>query len=88
MLLPYDLGKAQSTDVLKKETAKTKSIYSVQPFAGEGKTRELICYNGKIVVVQKNLQKRVIQWYHDYLGHPGINQTTKKSLVKTSGGLR
>jgi hypothetical protein len=69
------LGKAQSTDVaILKEAAKTKSLYSIQPFTGGGKTRELICYNGKIVVPKK-LQARVIQWYHNYLGHPGINRT-------------
>jgi hypothetical protein len=69
------LGKAQSTDVaILKETAKAKSLYSIQPFTGGGKTRELICYNGKIVV-QKKLQSLVIQWYHNYLGHPNINQT-------------
>ena len=69
------LGQAQSKDVaILKETKKTKSLYSIQPFSGGGKTRELICYNGKIVVPKK-LQQRVIQWYHDYLGHPGINRT-------------
>jgi hypothetical protein len=32
------LGKAQSTDVaILKETAKTKSLYSIQPFIGGGK---------------------------------------------------
>ena len=54
--------------------AKTKSRYSFKSFTGGGKTRELICYNGKIVV-PKRLQPRIIQWYHDYLGHPGINRT-------------
>jgi hypothetical protein len=69
------LAKAQSIDVvIPKETAKTKSLYSIQPFTGAGKTIELICYNGKIVVPKK-LQARVIQWYHHYLGHPGIKQT-------------
>jgi hypothetical protein len=69
------LEKSQSTDVaILKETAKTKSGYTIQPFTGGGKTRELICYNSKIVVLKK-LQARVIQWYHDYLGHPGINRT-------------
>jgi hypothetical protein len=44
------LGKAQSTDIaIFKETAKTKSLYSIQPFTGAGKIKELICYNGKIV---------------------------------------
>jgi hypothetical protein len=39
------LGKAQSIQVaIFKETAKTKSLYSIQPFTGAGKTRELICY--------------------------------------------
>jgi hypothetical protein len=48
------LGKAQSTDIaILKETAKTKSLYSIQPFTGGGKTRELICCDGKIVVPKK-----------------------------------
>jgi hypothetical protein len=65
------LGNAQSTDIaILKETAKTKSL----SFTGAGKRRDLICYNGKIVV-PKNLQSRVIQWYHNYLGHPCINRT-------------
>jgi hypothetical protein len=69
------LGKAQSTDVaILNETANTKSLYSIQPFTGAGKGSELICYDGKIVVPKK-LQARVIRWYHDYLGHPSINQT-------------
>jgi hypothetical protein len=34
------LGKAQSTDIaILKETAKTKSLYSIQPFSATGKTR-------------------------------------------------
>jgi hypothetical protein len=34
------LGKAQSTDVaILNETAKTKSLYSIQPFTGGGKTQ-------------------------------------------------
>ncbi len=77
------LGKAQSTNVvILKEMAKSKSLYSIRPFTGAGKTRELICYNGKIVV-PKNLQPRVIQWYHDYLGH-----FAKKPLVNTFGGQK
>jgi hypothetical protein len=69
------LGKAQSRDVaILKGTAKTKSLYAIQPFTEGGKTRELICYNSRIVIPKK-LQARVIQWYHDYLGHPGINRT-------------
>jgi hypothetical protein len=43
------IGKAQSTYIaIPKERAKTKSLYSIQPFTGGGKTRELICYNAKL----------------------------------------
>jgi hypothetical protein len=57
--LPFPLsyafiGKAQSTDVaILKETAKTKSLSSIQPFTGGGKAIELICYNGKIMAPKK-----------------------------------
>jgi hypothetical protein len=46
----------------------------LQFFTGGGKTRELICYINRIVV-PKELQSRVIQWYQNYLGHLGINLT-------------
>ena len=69
------LGKAQSKDkAILAEVKKKQSKYVIQPFEGGGKTRDLICYNNKIVVPSK-LQARIVQWYHDYLGHPGINRT-------------
>ena len=34
----------------------------------------LICHKGKIVIPQ-TLQQQVMEWYHLYLGHPGINRT-------------
>ena len=40
---------------------------------GEGNI-ELICHKGKIVVPTV-LQPQIVEWYHLYLGHPGINQT-------------
>ena len=33
-----------------------------------------MCYKDKIVVA-KALQTRVVDWFHNYLGHPGINRT-------------
>ena len=74
--LSYELlGKEQSKDKrILAEVKKTKSLYQIKPFTGGGKTRDLICYKEKIVV-PKSLQSRIIQWYHDYLGHPGINRT-------------
>jgi hypothetical protein len=74
--LSYQLiGKFQSKDKeILAEIKKTKSRYAIKPFEGGGTTRNLICYGDKIVVPKK-LQPRVVQWYHDYLGHSGINRT-------------
>ena len=69
------LGQEQSKDKdVLKELKKTKSRYALKAFTAGGKTRDLICHNDKIVV-PKSLQSRIVQWYHDYLGHPGINRT-------------
>jgi hypothetical protein len=69
------LGKEQSKDTkLLTEVKKPNSPYLIQSFTGGGKTRDLICFKNKIVV-PKSLQSRIVQWYHDYLGHPGITRT-------------
>ena len=39
-----------------------------------GKNIPVICFKGKMLI-PSSLQKRVIDWYHSYLGHPGINRT-------------
>jgi transposase InsO family protein len=41
---------------------------------GKIMTRELICKNGKIVILLL-LQKDIIDWYHTVLCHPGMNWT-------------
>lgn len=48
--------------------------YTRTPFHGGGTTRNLICYNGKIVVPSR-LQQRVVTWYHNHLCHPGETRT-------------
>ena len=49
--------------------------YHLQSFhRGAGKTIDLICHNSKIVV-PTTLQKRIMEWYHLFLLHPGINRT-------------
>jgi len=54
------LGKAQSTDkAILLELKKSNSHYTNEPFTGSGKTRELVCYNGKIVV-PSSMQKQVV----------------------------
>ena len=69
------LGQEQSTNPqIIHELKKKNSKYVIKPFTAAGKVRELVCYNNKIVV-PKSAQNRVIDWYHHYLGHPGINRT-------------
>ena len=50
-----------------KELKKENTKYALQEFVSAGKTRELICYNEKIVV-PSSLHKTVVHWYHHYLG--------------------
>ena len=38
------------------------------------KKRELICLNNKIII-PASLQKRVVEWYHNILCHPGETRT-------------
>ena len=57
--------------------AKVKSFtknYTLKTFHGGGKTRELICYNG-LIVIPKTLKKKVVEWYHTTLCHPGETRT-------------
>ena len=71
-----EIGKAQSADkkLLQNVQADNDSKYHLKNFHEGGKLRELICHNDKIVIPTK-LQKRVVEWYHHYLGHPGVNRT-------------
>mgnify|MGYP000473878471 FL=1 len=53
---------------------KTDKNYSIKQFHGAGKKYSLICLNNKIVI-PKQLQRRIVQWYHDTLSHPGETRT-------------
>ena len=48
--------------------------FKLKSFHGGGTSRTLICFNNKIVI-PVTLQKRVAEWYHLTLCHPGINRT-------------
>ena len=48
--------------------------YTINIYRGGGKTRELITFNGKIVI-PKSLQRRCVEWYHVNLCHPGATRT-------------
>jgi transposase InsO family protein len=59
---------------LKKALLDKNCKYQLKDFHGGGKIRSLISYKDKIVV-PKQLQRHVIDWYHTTLCHPGINRT-------------
>jgi hypothetical protein len=68
--LAIGTAQAKGKQMLKKLQLKD-SPYKLQSFHGGGKSRELICYKVKIVI-PATLQIRFVDWYHNYLGHPGI----------------
>ena len=69
------ISRAQQKDKkLLKLRDKKDSPYETQTFMSAGKEIPVVCYNGKLVI-PSSLQQRVIEWYHTYLSHPGINRT-------------
>ena len=67
--------KHQQMDKLLIEKAKSNvNDYSIKHFHGADKKYSLICYKGKIVIPLK-LQKRLVEWYHHTLCHPGETRT-------------
>ena len=69
-LIQYEQGKDK--DLITK--VRNSTSYSLHSFRGGGKERKLIVKDGKIVVPTK-LQKRLVQWYHHILCHPGETRT-------------
>ena len=66
----------QLQDPLLKQKLKN-SIYVTKSFRGGGKVRQLISHRDGRIVIPTVLCKRVLQWYHEYLLHPGINRTVE-----------
>ena len=52
------------------ETDKLSKDYSIQHFHGADKKYSLICRNHEIVI-HKLLEKKVVEWYHNAICHPG-----------------
>jgi Integrase zinc binding domain len=52
--------------------ALSSDVYSLNTFRCGGKQRDLILRKGKIVI-PKSLQGSTVEWYHEYLCHPGEN---------------
>ena len=69
------LERAQSRDksLLKAANSGSNAI-TTRSFHGGGKTHDLICLNDKIIV-PKPLQRRIVEWYHETLLHPGETRT-------------
>jgi transposase InsO family protein len=53
---------------------KKDSPYESLNFMFAGEQVPVLCFKEKMVI-PPSLQKRIIDWYHSYLGHPGINRT-------------
>ena len=64
----------QKDQVLLTNARKPDTRYQITSFRGGGINRKLICLNGKIVI-PATLQKRVVNWYHETLCHPGETRT-------------
>lgn len=71
--------------------AKNADDVILRSFHGGGKVRQLLCDTNQKIIVPRKMQKRVVEWYHELLCHPGQNRTeltiaqhlTWKGLRKT-----
>mgnify|MGYP000620621369 CR=1 FL=1 len=63
----------QDKELIQKVKNDSKN-YHIKSFSGGRITRHLIVHNDKIVV-PKNLETIVVQWYHNQLCHPGETRT-------------
>ena len=68
------IATAQGTDRDLQRTALSDPKYKLQSFCGGGKSHDLITRDLKIVI-PKILQCPAVEWYHDYLCHPGETRT-------------
>ena len=55
------------------------TVYHIKSFCGGGKKVDLICRNDKIVI-PTTLHRRVIEWYHSVLSHPGETRTEQNLM--------
>jgi cleavage and polyadenylation specificity factor subunit 1 len=64
----------QDTELLNNAKNNTTNNYHFKIFRGGEKKYPLLCQSGKIVI-PKTLQKRIVEWYHTTLLHPGETRT-------------
>ena len=53
---------------------KTNKNYTLKTFRGGEKSYDLVLRHDKIVI-PSTLKRKVLEWYHTYLLHPGLNRT-------------
>jgi hypothetical protein len=68
------IHRVQRIDIPLLKLLESRNNYSLKIFRGGGKRYRLIVHDGKIVI-PTNLQRRVVEWYHEYLCHPGETRT-------------
>ena len=84
------IQREQQKDKRLLQLARKSDNLRIRTFHGGGKSFSLICEQAQIVV-PTSLQKRMVEWYHEVLGHPGETRTeltikqhfTWKNLRKT-----
>ena len=64
----------QHDSSLLKKIKSSDSNFHLKTFHGGGTSRELICYKNAIAI-PITLQKKVVEWYHTTLCHPGETRT-------------
>ena len=64
----------EDKELLQAAEANVTNNYHFKIFRGGGKKYPLLCHSGKIVI-PKTLQKRIVEWYHTTLLHPGETRT-------------
>ena len=68
------IQKAQQNDKKLLQKAQSDPQIQIRSFRGGDKHRQLLCRDEKIIV-PKQLQAKMVQWYHEILCHPGVTRT-------------
>ena len=74
------LRNAQHSDAALLKLIQSNDAFSLKIFRGGRKHRGLKVRNDKIVI-PKTLQRRVVEWYHWYLCHPGETRTENNNTT-------
>ena len=70
-----EMGKAQSNGkALLEKVVENPKLCVFKKFHAAGKTFELICRKDKVVIAEIQ-QQGIVDWCHNFLGHPGVNRT-------------